>query len=275
MKKIEIYNYEDEPIYPVTGTGQVYNKKGEQLDDVLSKTVISKDIEESDEIGSEPELSTIARSLMNAMVINVKGYTILQSEWILNEETKLYEYNISDEYAKENSIASIYLNMENSIIASEIGLLSYTSTSEGNIKIFSKKIPSSNIECDYNLLTALDDVTDSPSSSQVTLELNSKMARIESAFSKLLSVKKNQVLDTNGWTLNSSTGLYEISIEDSNATLDSIVNVEILEDSKLIAINANVQDYTESYDGGFKLFSTYVPTSNINYNYIINNPYSV
>ena len=96
---------------------------------------------------------------------------------------------------------------------------------------------------------------------------------IEEILSKMIITKDNNVFDINDWVLDDTSKLYELTVNDSDVTADSLVNVQILTNFLSIAEDAGVSNYSESFDGGFKIFSTSKPVSNIEYNYVINNPY--
>ena len=273
MRILEIYDKEENKLNPATGTNAVFDKDNIPLELVLSKKISSREVDESSEIGSAPEMDSTTRSSMNAMIINVEKYNILSSDWKLNEETNLYEYDILDEGAKDKSIVSLYLDKENATIANDFEILQYTYTSEGNIKIFAKSLPISNIICDYSILTPLESSLGASSASNVATSLSIKMTEIEEILSKMIITKDNNVFDINDWVLDDTSKLYELTVNDSDVTADSLVNVQILTNFLSIAEDAGVSNYSESFDGGFKIFSTSKPVSNIEYNYVINNPY--
>ena len=267
MKKFEIYDNNGNQMSPVTKLSAVVDESKEKnLDEILDSKVSSKSIDDVTNLGECPQVSTTVRSMMEGLISNVKDYIITSDGWILNEETEIYEYSIEEESARDESIASLYLDEENSDIALAFDMLSYTETTKGIINLYSKSKPDVDIICDYCIITSLIDLVGSPSSSAITTELKSEIAQIKDT----ISITTNTATITaDSWTVNEVNGYYETTITDESIREDSITSMKILLDYLSVANEASVCQYTYNYNGYFKLFSKSIPTSNIDIEYTI------
>lgn len=72
---------------------------------------------------------------------------------------------------------------------------------------------------------------------------------------------KDIAISVDGWTLDESTGLYKLNIEDAEATESSVVNINLDLVSLEVAENCGLKPVTESYDGGFSIYAESHPVS--------------
>lgn len=85
-------------------------------------------------------------------------------------------------------------------------------------------------------------------------------ARVDtSPASTFIIVTKDCTVNTSDWVLNNKTQEYEATIQNPDITERLVVDVMIHKDYLDSAVNSGVSELTESFDGGFKLFSDTKP----------------
>ena len=273
MKRVEIYDKEEQQVTPVAFIESIYSKNKKPLSEILEAKVESSNLDENTSITDDfIEINPYTKALIDSININRQNVCIYSSKWIFNEELNLYEYSITDEFVKEESLVNLYIDKEYLDMVSKYDIIEITESFDKVIKIYSKRLIPEDITCDYIIQTSASDITESLSSSKVVLELKAQIAYLNNLLNNLFVGEKNNIIDKSNWVLN-DLGLYEYIVEDNRINSDSIVDVHILPESIVLAYNAEIQSYTESYLGKFRMYSKSIPEGDIKFNYVISNPY--
>lgn len=110
---------------------------------------------------------------------------------------------------------------------------------------------------------------DKPITSPISIVVKGCALVDTSTSSTFIVINKEYTLETSGWVLNNETNEYEATIENPNITSNHIVDVMIRREYLEAAMDAGVSDVSESFDGGFKLFSEAVPANALVLDYIV------
>lgn len=110
---------------------------------------------------------------------------------------------------------------------------------------------------------------DKPITSPLNIVVKGCALADNSPSSTFIVVHKDYTLEPSGWVLNNETNEYEAIIENPNITENHIVDVMIQRGYLESAMDSGVSDVSESFDGGFKLFSESIPNTTLILDYIV------